>query len=942
MIHTAALGGVRIRLLGPVAVAGDDAWQPVNGRRRSAVLAALALQPSEAVSTDRLVDIVWGDRAPRTAGDTLRNHVSYLRGMLPAGATIVTRSAGYAIDLDARGTDVQAAEHLIKDASRAIDTRQRESRLQQAIALWQGPALADLTELTWFGEHAQRLNRLQLDTRRLLIDARLELGHHHELVAELENLSREHWLDEPLHGQLMVALSRSGRQADALATYQRLRDALDEELGVLPGATIRDLHAAILRQDTTVAPPDAPVVGTSTGTLTAPYPVPAQLPPAIVTFAGRDREATSLNDILDRTPKDTGPVVVSICGTAGVGKTALALHWTHRIKQEFPDGQLYVDLRGFDPGGRSMDPAEAVRGFLDALGVPHHRIPESPQAQVNLYRSMLAGKRMLILADNARDEHQVRPLLPGAPGCLVIVTSRNQLTGLIAASGAHPLTLDLPSVAEARQILARRLGSQRIRDEPEAVDDIIAHCARLPLALAIAAAPAALAPTVPLVDLAAQLREAVTTLSSFYAADPDTNIGAVFSWSYQTLSDPAARLFRLLGPCPAPDVTLPAAASLTGLPPADARPLLLELTRAHLISQTSPGRYGFHNLLRAYAIEQTQRHDSVEEQSAARHRFLDHYLHTAHTATLVLRPARDPITVSAPAPGVTLQPLADLDAALSWFQAEHPVLLATMARAADGFDHHTWQLAWTVMNYLTIRGYWRDNELAQQAGLAAADRLGDPTAQAYAHRCLAKAYGELGRPADAQAHNEIALTLFDKAGNVIETATTHLNLGHFAGREGDIHRALIHAEKAHRAYESVGSTRGQAWAANAIGWYHGQLGNHAKGLPYCQEALEVLVNIDDPDGAASTWDSLGALHFGIGDSAQGEHCYLQAIMLYHRLDDRYNEADSYVNLVKGYIQTGNHDAARCATQQAMAIINDLEPDAAAEVRARLGPTLGSR
>ena len=937
MIHSVV---PRIRLLGPVAVAAEDGWQSINGRRRSAVLAALALQPGEVVSTDRLVDIVWGDRAPRTAGDTLRNHVSYLRGVLPAGAAIVTRSAGYVIDLDAQGSDVGAAEHLIEQAARSTDTRQRESRLRAAIALWQGPPLADLTELTWFVEHAQRLERLLLDARRLLIDARLQLGQHQQLIAELENLSREHRLDEQLHGQLMVALSRSGRQVEALAAYQRLRDALDEELGVLPGRTLRDIHTAILRQDTSVGPTEPPALTTATSPQRPAYPIPAQLPPAIVTFAGRDREVASLNDILARTPEDIGPVVVTISGTAGVGKTALAVHWAHRVKQRFPDGQLYVDLRGFSPGGSTMDPAEAVRGFLDALGVPHHRVPESSQAQVSLYRSTLAGKRMLILADNARDEGQVRPLLPGATGCLVVVTSRSQLAGLVAADAANPLSLDRPSVADARQILARRLGTRRLGDEAEALDDIITSCAGLPLALAVAAARAALTPTFPLAELATQLRDAASMLSSFNGADPATNIGSVFSWSYRTLSDPAARLFRLMGPCPGPDISLPAAASLSGLPAADVRPLLVELVRAHLITQTSPGRYGFHDLLRAYAIELTERHESVEQRSAARHRFLDHFLHTAHTATLLLRPSRDPITLPAPADGVTRESLADRDAALTWFQAEHSVLLAAMARPTDDFDDHTWRLAWSLLSYLSTRGYWRDNEIAQQAGLAAAERLGDPAAQAYAHRSLGKVYGLLGRFADARPHGEMALRLFQLTDSVTESANVHLDLGYFAACQGDLHRALTHAETAHRAYRSVSNRPGQAYAANNIGWYHNQLGNYAAGIPYCQEALDILLDIDEPDGAAGAWDSLGALYFGVGDHEQGEHCYQQAIALCRRLGDRYSEAISYANLVHAHTGAGNHDAALQARQQAVALLADLEPDAATQIRARLSTTSG--
>jgi tetratricopeptide (TPR) repeat protein len=398
-------------------------------------------------------------------------------------------------------------------------------------------------------------------------------------------------------------------------------------------------------------------------------------------------------------------------------------------------------------------------------------------------------------------------------------------------------------------------------------------------------------------------------------------------------------MFRRLGLHPGWDINVAAAASIAAQPTDQTQALLTELADAHLITQHAPGRYSLHDLLRTFAAELAEANDSELDRRAATHRVLDHYLHTAYAATLLLRPTRDPITLPPPAPGVTPQPLADCDGALTWFQAEHSVLLATMGRPPDGFDRHTWQLAWSLLSYLSTRGHWRDNELVQRAGLRAADRLGDPTAQAFTHRCLANVYLKLGRPADAQPHNEMSLHLFEQAGDVVETANSHSNLGTAVGDQGDTLRALTHAESAYHAHQSVGNAPGQAHAANAIGWYHGRLGDHRTGLPYCQEALDIFLDIGDLDASAMTWDSLGALHFGIGDYEQGEQCYRQTINLYRRLGDRYHEANTYATLIHAHTQTGDYDAAHRARQEAIAILDQLEPAAASQIRARLEPTL---
>jgi len=522
---------MRVRLLGPVDVMVDGEERPVAGLRRKALLATLALHVGEVVSTDRLVDAVWGETAPLTALNTLQHHVSHLRAVLGGKAAILARPPGYLLDLGEDGTDVQLAERLLRQGTQSADPRQGAQELRQALGLWRGRPLADVAGLAWLEGQAGRLDLLCQQIRRALAEAGLAAGEHLHLVPELEQMVADHPLDEQVHAQLMVALYRCGRQADALSAYQRLRATLAEDLGIDTSQPLRDLETAILRQDPSL---DAPVQAGSLR-LSAPVaPIPAQLPPGVAGFAGRGGELDSLDTILSQVPtngtgKSVAVVVTAIAGTAGVGKTALAVHWAHRVAAQFPDGQLYANLRGFDPAGPAVQPGQALRGFLDALAVPPERIPASLDDQVALYRSLLAGKRMLVVLDNARDAEQVRALLPGAPGCLAIVTSRNRLTGLIARDGAHPLSLDMLTPAGARELLTRRLGAERVGSEPNAVEEIISRCARLPLALAIAAARAAASPGFPLAHFAAEMRDAGQVLDPFGGDDAATDVRAVFS-----------------------------------------------------------------------------------------------------------------------------------------------------------------------------------------------------------------------------------------------------------------------------------------------------------------------------------------------------------------------------------------------------------------------------
>ncbi|WBB81021.1 tetratricopeptide repeat protein [Micromonospora sp. WMMD882] len=667
-----------------------------------------------------------------------------------------------------------------------------------------------------------------------------------------------------------------------------------------------------------------------------PWVVPRQLPAAVRHFVGRDAQLAALTRLADG-PADT--VVVSVIGgTAGVGKTALAVRWAHQVADRFPDGQLYVNLRGFDPGGHVLDPAEALGGFLEALAVPPQRIPTGPAAQAALFRSLLAGRRMLVLLDNARDGDQVRPLLPGAPGCLVLVTSRHQMPGLVATEGAQPLVLDLLTPDEARELLGRRVGGRRVADEPAAVDRIVAASARLPLALAIVSARAATHPDFPLTRLADELADG--RLDGFSGGD-GADVRAVLSWSYRSLDPAAAALFRLLGLHPGPDVSVAAAASLAAVSTTGVRRPLAALTRASLLTEHTPGRYVQHDLLRAYAVERCRADVPEPERRAAAGRLLDHYLHTAHRADLLLHPHRDPVDLPAADVDVALPDLVDRDGAWAWLSAEHRTLLAAVSlAAADGFATHAWQLAWCVNTYLDRVGAWRDQSTAQRVALEAAGRAGDRDGQARAHRNLAVACLRLGGHDEARAHLERAVALYAALGDLVGGARAQLNLGKVAERLGDHRRALAHAQRAFDLFGAAGHDQGQANALNNIGWCHTQLGDHRRALEHCRRALAQQQRLGNRLWEAHTWDSLGAAHHHLGEYPPAEECFRSALAIYREVGERYFEATTTTHLGDTRAAAGDPAAARAAWRRAADVLDQLGHPEADQVRSRLAADAG--
>jgi transcriptional regulator with XRE-family HTH domain/tetratricopeptide (TPR) repeat protein len=669
----------------------------------------------------------------------------------------------------------------------------------------------------------------------------------------------------------------------------------------------------------------------------APGAVPRQLPAAAAHFVGRGGELGVLDSLLDRVAGRAGTVVISaICGTAGVGKTTLALHWAHRSAESFPDGQLYVNLRGFDPADSPVTPAKAIRGFLDALRVPAEQMLGGLDAQAALYRSLLAGKRMLIMLDNARSVGQVRPLLPGAGGCLVLVTSRRQLTGLIAAEAAVPVALDVLDAAEAWEMLRSRLGADRVAREPYAVARLIEVCARLPLALSVAAARAVQRPGSSLAALAIELEDARGRLDQLDAGDGVTSVRAAISWSYRQLGDQAARVFRLLGVHPGPDISAPATASLAGLSRPQARRALAELTGAHLIVEHAVGRFAFHDLLRAYAAELAADHESEPERRAATHRMLDHYLHSANAASRELYPARGPIPLADAQPGSEPENMADGRAALAWLNAEYHVILAVIARAVDAsFDAYAQRLPEVLATFLDRQGRWQDCVSVQQVSLAAAQRRQDRSGQARAHRFMGRAYIRLGCHRDGYGHLTKAMRLFCELGDHLGQARSHLAVSMALEDQGRSAEALRHAEQALPLFRLAGHRAGEAAALNMLSYCHSALGAYQQALTHGGQGLVLQRELGNPDGEAESWSCLGEAHQALGCSADAIACYRHALILLAELGQTYNRAIVLDDLGDAYRSAGNRRAACRAWAQAVTILNDLRHPGAARVQAKL-------
>jgi tetratricopeptide (TPR) repeat protein len=652
---------------------------------------------------------------------------------------------------------------------------------------------------------------------------------------------------------------------------------------------------------------------------------PAQLPLGVAGFVGRHLELKELSahaHIGEVTP------VVVVTGPAGIGKTALVVHWAHQAVGSFPDGQLYANLRGFDSSGVAKNPADALRAFLDALAVPPQQIPANLDAQIGLYRSLLAGRRTLVVLDNAKDAEQVRPLLPGSPDCMAIVTSRSNLSGLVTAEAAHPIALDLLTNLEARHLVGHRIGPERTDAEPNAVDAIIARCMGLPLALAIVAARAATRPRMPLKQLAIELTETGSSLDPFADTDPSTDLRAVFSWSYLALSPPAARLFRLLGLVPRIEMTPESAASLAGLPLRQTVSLLAELTKAHLITE---GR-DLHDLLYTYAGEQAYGLEPETERHQAVYRIVEHYLQRAYAANCLLQPVHQ-LTRPPGTPYVFAGP----DEAREWILAEQDNLRAVIETAlSHELNLHAQLLAQNLCDFLHRQARWLDGIPGHLSWVLAARRARDPAAEAHALRSLGLTYARVGRVDEARSNLDAAIAVFRRLGDRHGLARTHRSASMMLDSAGEVALALPHAETAHRLFRELGDEPQEGKTLNLVGWCHARLGNLEAALLCGEEALALTRKHGDRHAESATLDTLGFAQHELGNFDQAVVHYQEALVIAQGLAFQAQETETLTHLGDAYAAAGDLDAARSAWQRALERLDELQHPAAAEVRKRLG------
>ncbi|MEV0036438.1 BTAD domain-containing putative transcriptional regulator [Streptomyces sp. NPDC050804] len=941
-------------VLGPVRAWRGLTEIPLGSPQQRVVMAALLLRQGAPVSAEDLVDAVWGDGPPASATNALRIYVHRLRRCLePADKrsepVIESVGSGYRVCLASDALDLAVFQGRVAEAQtlrREGDDTGARALLRSALALSRGSALADVPG-AWAQSQRALLVHQWLDALEATFRVELRMGAHHELTTELAGTVDEHPFDERFREMLMVALYRSGRQAAALEVYQSTRALLAKELAISPGPALRHLHQRILRADPELLSPDGRTGGPHVspplpGIAPVPAPltaVPAQLPYDLPVFAGRLTQLADVEDLAataSRRPHP-GAALCVVTGSAGIGKTTFAVHAAHRLAPRYPDGQIYLNLHGYDAQEAPVSARRALRTVLEAFGVAADRLPPDVDAQAALYRSLLADRRVLLLLDNARDARQIRPLLPGASRGLVIVTSRDQMSALVVKDGAHHLRLDALSVAEARDLLVHRLGADRVDADVRATRRIIERSARLPLALALIAARAATRRGIPLTTVAGELSKTSTMLDVLSDPDSSVDVRSVFSWSYEGLSPETARLFRLLALAPTPDCSLAAVSALAALPASRVLGPLTELTASHLLDEPAPGRFVLHDLLREYARERLYAQDGEGEASAAFERLLAHHVRTAYSAARALAVNLPPLDLGPVPAGVSPEYIDEPEQAMAWFGRECETLghLTERAGLVPGCETQAWQLGWSVMEYFQRAGRWDDQIALQYIALEAAGRGGDRLGQAHAHRNLARACTQTGRFTDALRHLGRALTAFEELGDLAGQARCHGNLALILVRQGSHAEALPHVRTAVEQFERAGDRLGQANALNNLGWTSAQTGDLDAALGHCRQALDLLQDMGDRVAEAATWDSLGYIHHHLGDYRQALLCYRRALDLDRMVGDAFNGAETMTHLGDTRLAMGDRPGAREAWTAALGVFEELDPEAAERLRTRL-------
>jgi DNA-binding SARP family transcriptional activator/tetratricopeptide (TPR) repeat protein len=935
--------GVRLAVLGPLVASRAKVPVVLGPARQRAVLGLLAVHEGSGLSRAAVTDALWGEEPPATAGEMIQGYVSRLRRLLwpgtgtgegapwRGGAALSWDGACYRLAAGAVHCDLVEFGQLSDRARRSVaagDAGEACRLYGQALRLWRGQPLADL-DIVRGHPVVAGLDRRHADVVIEYADAAGAAGLPGDAVRHLWALAGREPLDERAHARLMAALAACGQRAAALGVYEGLRLRLDEELGVRPGPELAEAHIRVLRHEAggTVTVPghsERRTSGAERGR-DAPEPVlPRQLPPQAGHFAGRAAELAELTGLLDQAGEQTpGTVVISaIGGTAGVGKTALALYWAHQVAERFPDGQLYVNLRGYDPD-QPVPAADALAGFLRALGVAGQDIPAEADERAGRYRSLLAGRRVLVVLDNAGEVEQVRPLLPGMGSCVAVVTSRDSLAGLVARDGARRLDLDLLPPADAVGLLRALIGG-RVDADPGAAAALATQCSRLPLALRVAAELAVARPGVSLADLAGELADQQRRLDLLDAGeDPRTAVRAVFSWSYRHLDASAARAFRLAGLHPGPDLDPYAAAALTDSTVERVGRLLDQLARVHLIQPARPGRHGIHDLLRTYARELAAAQGDQDERRAALTRLFDYYLHAAAAAMDTLYPAEHDRRPRIPPSTTPAPPLAVPAAARAWLDAERANLVAVAAHTAGhGWPGHTIRLAAILFRYLDAGGHYPEAVTIHTCSRRAAQGTGDRAAEAAALTSLGAVHTRQGRYQQATDHHQQALALYQQAGDRAGEARALNNLGNVDLQQGRCQRATSHLQQALALYQQTGDRTGEARALNNLALVEQRLGRYQQATSHLQQALALFRETGDRPGEAYALGNLGDSCLRQGRYQQATGHLRQALALFRAAGDRPGQADALTILGDVDLQQGRDQQAADHHQQALALFRE--------------------
>ncbi len=932
------------RLLGSISIGdGPNEVSLTSGRQRD-LLAALLCHVNKPVPSAQLADILWDEDPPPNARAAVRTYVMRLRQSLgpSLGIRIVTRPQGYLFTADEAEVDLLRFDQHYRRARTAIREgkwRDAAGELQMALALWRGHPLADVGSQLLREKEAPRLEQLYLQSLEWYYEAQLVLGRHQDIVLDLRHTVDAYPLRERFCAQLMLALYRSGHRSDGLAAYRVARRQLVDELGIEPSQDLQRIHQMILDDVGDVAPQSADATGVS-GEQLVPI-VPRQLPPTSRHFTGRNLDQHALYQTLgDARSNTTKAAIVTVVGIGGIGKTALAVHWAHRVADLFPDGQLFVSLRGFETVGCPTSPQAALRSLLDAFEIRGDRIPATFEAQCALYRSIVADKRALIVLDNARDEEQVRDLLPGGQGCMTIITSRNRLAGLLVDSGCRSIQLRPLPADETLALIERFLGRERLADDPDAAERMVEMSGRIPLTASILASEALVQAELTIRQVLSSFDHIPSRLDRFETGDTTTSIRSLLGSSYRNLTPRAQRLFRMLGLHWGDRVSLPAARSLAAMTIADARQAFAELARHHLVERERHGQFVTHDLVRDFAVEQVHCEERPSDRRAAKARLLDYYLRSLHRAAHQLEPARHLNSLPPRQPEAAVEEFGSVGQAVDWFEANRDAILSALAHAHDeGFSQYVWLMTERVSTFLERLGHWHDWDRAACCALKATRGGGNLLARAVAELERGSALDRITPDQDlALAHLTRALELFERLGDVAGLARTQMRLLLFHGWRNREDVCRRHAERALDLYQILADRGGQARALNALGWFCVSFGDCATAVSSCRTALDLYQDCGDRAGEADTWDSLAFAYHASGDAQAADVCYRRAIYLDEVLDrigHRFNQADTQNRYGDLLFEVGDHEAALLFWQKALSTLDDLNHPEGAAVRQKI-------